>query len=833
VLGRQLTSPLVLILIAAAMVSAVVGEVLDAGVIVAIIVLNALLGFAQEWRAERALEALEQMLAPRSRVRRGGVEHDIEARELVPGDVVLLDEGDHVPADLRVLVQHRMRVDESSLTGESDSVSKSSDPVSSDAVLAERTSLLFLGTAVVHGSGEGVVVATGMHTQLGRIADLTSNVESEATPLQKRLARLGRQLGIASVGIAMLVVLVGVLGGREWGEMAMTGIALAVAVIPEGLPAAVTVTLALGVRAMLRRKALVRRLQASETLGSATVICTDKTGTLTENQMTVQRIWLPTSGVVEVEGAGYAPEGRFVRDGHAIEVDDELARLLRGALENNHAELEQVDGEWHALGEPTEAALVVVARKAGLTRDDEHVGEVPFESSRKRMTTVVRRGTNYVVMVKGAPETLIERAITCGGASLDSTKRRELLDVVDEIGRLGLRTLAFAERELDQLPDDLETVERELDLLGIVGIIDPPRAGVTQAIALARRAGIRTLMVTGDAPGTATAIAERIGLSTERVVSGAELDSLDDDALKELLESDVLFARSSPEQKLRIVKALQAGGEVVAMTGDGVNDAPALQRAEIGIAMGQRGTEVARRAADLVLTDDNYASIVRAVEEGRRQYDNIQKFVRYLLSSNVGEVFAIGINVLIGGPLILLPAQILWTNLLTDGVTALALGAEPVEPDAMSRPPRERGEGILTRSALLSVLGLGAFQGAVALWLFHDGLARGLGTDHARTLAFTGLVMVEKINVFNFRALREPIHRIGWTTNPWLLLAWLSMLLLQLAVVYVPFLQNALHTVPLTLDDWGRVFAIAIWVWVVPEAYKALRSANGSRRVPG
>jgi P-type Ca2+ transporter type 2C len=828
--ARQFADVLVGILAVAALISLSLGDVADAATIGAILVLNGALGFTQEWRAERVLAALRRMLTPHATVRRDGEAREIVARDLVPGDVVVLAAGAHVPADLRLVAVEGLRVDESSLTGESASVEKGTAPVDPEAPLAERPSMAWMGTAVTDGHGAGVVVATGMATELGRIARLTQSVAHPPTPLQRTLGRLGRQLGALALAIAALVFAVGLGTGKGALLMFMTGVSLAVALVPEGLPAVVTITLALGVRSLVRRRALLRRLHAAETLGAATVICTDKTGTLTQNEMTVQRIRLAAT-CVDVTGVGYAPVGDFLVERRPIAAGGHAD--LRAALETgvvcNHARLVREGDAWRPGGEPTEAALLTAARKAGVERPaDLHVvRELPFSATRKRMTVVAARGAAHVAHAKGAPEVILARCTRILDAgeerALTAADRARALDAFRELGACGLRTLALARRPLPAgvvLDDD--AVERDLTLLAVVGIIDPPRVEVPQAVALARSAGIRVVMITGDAPATATAIGDRIGLPVARAVTGPELDTMDDAALRRALASDALFARTTPEHKLRIVTVLQAMGHVAAMTGDGVNDAPALRKADVGVAMGIRGTDVAKGASDMVLTDDNFASIVSAVEEGRRQYDNVQKFVRYLLSSNAGEVLAIFLNVLLGGPLILLPVQILWINLVTDGMSAVTLGLEPVESGVMHRPPRQRNEPIVGRAGLLLVLALGGYMGLATLGLFQLYLT---SSDPARaaaaqTVAFTGIVVLEKMNVFNFRAFRVPLARVGLLTNPWLLLAVATTIGLQAAAVYVPFLQRGLHTVPLRAEDWLLMLLVAAPILAVTELAK-------------
>ncbi len=843
VLARQFLDVLIAILVVAAVISAAIGEIGDAMTIAMIIVLNGILGFVQEWKAEKALEALANMLAPKCTVLRDGREQEIDARELVPGDVVLLEIGDRVPADLRLVETVNLKADESALTGESVSVHKDTVPTVPDAPLASRRSMVWMGTSITNGRARGVVVATGMATAFGRIAELTQSIDNERTPLQRKLAVLGKQLGVMSIAISVLVAAAGWLLGKPLLEMFLTGVSLAVAVVPEGLPAVVTITLALGVRAMVRRRALLRRLQAAEALGAATVICTDKTGTLTQNQMTVRRIWL-AAGEVQVTGTGYDPAGHFEVGGQKLDYHQrsDLLALLETGLVCNHARVEKDDRGWHQAGEPTEAALVVAAYKAWLSpsAEDKAVTEFSFNSIRKRMTVIEQRAEGRIAFVKGAPEILLERCtkILDGDTErpLTDEDRRVFAAACTSMAENGLRTLALARRRLPaNIALDEDAVESGLTLLGAVGIIDPPRPEVAQAVATAGEAGIRVVMITGDAPATALAIARRIGMPAQQAVTGQHLETLDDASLTRLLAGDVVFARTTPEHKLRIVSLLQHGGGIVAMTGDGVNDAPALKKADIGIAMGLRGTDVAKGAADMVLTDDNFASIIGAVEEGRRQYDNIQKFVRYLLSSNTGEVIAIFVNILLGGPLILLPVQILWMNLVTDGMTAVALGLEPVEKGVMKRPPRALHEPVLDRAGMLMIILLGGYIGASTLWLFHYYLADGhmQALAVAQTVAFTGIILLEKMNVFNFRSLQAPMPVIGVFTNPWVIGAWAVTVGLQVCAVYVPFLQQALHTVPLGWRDWGMIFVLALPVFVVTELYKWLLWFRQGRGIGG
>ncbi len=831
---RQFTDTLILILVAAAAISAAIGEITDAVTIAIIVILNGILGFVQEYKAQKEIDALRKMLHPDAKVLRDGKEQVIDAGEIVPGDIVMLEIGERVPADLRLLVASNLKIDESPLTGESAPVSKSTDPVPERSPLALQSDMAWMGTTVVNGWGKGIVVATGMQSEFGKIATMTQSVEQKPTHLQKQLARLGKKLGLYSVLISILVALVGWLSGKDLMEMFLTGVSLAVAVVPEGLPAVVTITLALGIKAMVRQKALLRRLQAAETLGAATVICTDKTGTITKNEMTVKEIWLAHEKL-HLTGTGYDPAGHFERNGkrHDYKQDKPLQLFLKTGLLCNHATLQKEHDRWKIIGEPTEAALIVAAYKAWMSKDDKVrvVSEFSFNSERKRMSVVYEEDGKLIAYVKGAPEVILERATQIQEGEtirpLDAAYRAKITRVYEGMAEKGLRTLALAYRELpEKISLDAESVEKELVFLGIAGIIDPPHEEVPDAIEATASAGVKVIMITGDNPKTARAIAAEVGLFVDEALTASELEKMDDATLREKLRGEVLFARARPADKLRIVKNLQQLDHVVAMTGDGVNDAPALKQADIGIAMGRKGTDVAKSASDMVLLDDNFATIIKALREGRRQYDNIQKFVRYLLSSNTGEIIAIFVNILLGGPLILLPVQILWMNLVTDGMTAVALGLEKAEKGIMQRPPRAKEEPILDRYGIMMILFLGSYIGFATLWLYHHYLTSGVAnaTLLAQTVAFTGIIILEKMNVFNFRSLSGPISlTTGWFSNKWVLLAVVVTVSLQVAAVYLPWLQETLHTTALGLREWGLIVAAALPLFLVTELYKYIR----------
>ena len=687
ILLRQFQGFLVLLLIAAAVVALLLGEHIDSIAIALVVVLNGILGFIQEWRAETALSALRNMLAPKTRVMRDGILVEVDRREIVPGDLILLDAGDQVPADAQLISVLELRVDESILTGESVPVAKSLKP-------EDHTDRVMMGTHVAAGRAEAIVTATGSQTDFGRIATLTGSVGEKETNLSRQLGRLGEQLGLAALGIGGAVAVIGMLVGRDVMAMIMTGLSMAVAIVPEGLPAVVTISLALGAAAMVRQNALARRLQALETLGAASVICTDKTGTLTENMMTTELLWIAGRDYTAV-GTGYDPAGRILSEGQPVRygADPDLDAALDVMVGCNHAQIRRDGAQWTMIGDPTEGALVTFAYKGWTTLPaGAALSEIPFSSERKRMSMVRWQGDQLVQLVKGAPEQVLSVCTRWrgpkGSAELTPEDRSGIEVAYAGMADRGLRVIALARRNVDRA----EVKEEGLEFLGLAGMVDPPRPEVADAIRACTFAGIRVIMVTGDGPLTARAVAGKLNMPARRTLTGTELDTLTDDELAEILKDPVLFARTSPEHKMRLVRVLQADGHIIAMTGDGVNDAPALKKADIGVAMGTRGTDVAKNAADLVLLDDNFATLERAIREGRRQFANIQRFVRYLLSSNAGEVVAILVNLALGGPLIYLPTQILWMNLVTDGVTALTLGLEPGTPEQMKTPPRPAGK---------------------------------------------------------------------------------------------------------------------------------------------
>ena len=846
ILARQFTSFLTVILIAAAAISFLLGETTDAIAIASINVMNAVLGFIQEFRAEKALEALRQLAAPHAKVRRDGKEMIVEAKGVVPGDIVLLEAGDQIPADARFIDVAYLKADESSLTGESVPSVKFVEALPEEAPLADRENMAYSGTTVTYGRGTTVVVATAMETEFGKIAEHIQKAEDETTPLQLRLKSLGMMLGGLVLLICAALFAIQLLKRQPILESFIMAVALAVSAVPEGLPAVVTVTLALGVRKMSSRNAIVRRLASVETLGSTSVICTDKTGTLTRDEMTVRRVF---SGdrFYEVSGVGYEPRGGIFEGGVRVaqEGESHLALLLRIGSLCNHASLSE-GSPWSVVGDPTEGALLALAAKGGIWRDSllEHyplVGEIPFDSARKRMTTIHEHEGVVAAYVKGAPETLLRLSRFIrrdGGAEeLGDDERARILNIVKAMAADGLRVLALAYRVLPSTESlSPEQVERELIFVGLAGMMDPPREEVSEALATTRRAGIRTVMITGDHALTARTIAQDIGLmrDTGRVVTGPELDKMSDETLEREVEDIVVCARSSPEHKVRILEALKKRGHVVAMTGDGVNDAPALKQADIGISMGITGTEVTRQAADMVLADDNFATIVGAIAEGRGIYDNIRKFIRLLLSTNLDEILLIATATLLGLPLPMLPIQILLVNIVSDGLPALALSFDPYDKDIMERKPRRPKEGIF-HGMVLFILAAAVvdFLAEVVLLLYWR-QTNFVSLERLRTIIFTSTILFELFFVFNCRSERHSIFRSHILQNKMLVLAVVLSLTLQLMVIYVPFLQRVFYTVPLGGRDWLIVVAIAsTGLLILPEVFIRRSSSPQPERAAG
>ncbi len=824
-LFEQFKNVLIITLLIATALSAFLGHGIEAVAIAVIVFFAVLLGFVQEFKAERAIEALREMAAPLAKVRRDGEEVVINASELVPGDVVMLAAGDRVPADARLLQAMNLRSDEASLTGESLPSEKEVDAIlAENAGPGDRKNMVFAGTSISYGRAVALVVATGMQTEFGRIATMLHSVETEKTPLQKNLDKVGSVLARAAFVIVLVIVAFGVFRGQSFIEMLIFGIALAVAVVPEALPAVVTISLALGVQRMVKRHALMRRLPVVETLGSTTVICSDKTGTLTRDEMTVRALY--TSGVlVEVSGSGYIPEGSFTVSGGGALPESMQELLLAGLLCNDARIVQNGEGGWQIAGDPTEGALLVVARKAGLDeytlqQESERLDEQPFSSESKRMITLHRIGKVMTAVVKGAPEVLLAGCdfVRVGGSMqrLDDVMRAALLAEADALGKRALRVLAFAVKEVAQI----RGADEGATFLGFAGMIDPPRAEAADAVRRCLEAGIRPVMITGDHPLTAEAIARELGILRDgRVVTGAMLQCMSDEELCRSVGSVSVFARVAPEHKLRIVEALQKNGEVVAMTGDGVNDAPALKRADIGISMGITGTDVSKEASAMMLTDDNFASIVAAVEEGRGIYDNIKKYLTYLLSSNIGELGLMAGATLMGIPLPLSAVQILYVNLATDGLPALALAVDPSDPDIMLRQPNDPKKGIFTRSILTLMLTGGIWSTIVNLSLFQFARASGRPLEEAMTMTFVSLVLIQFFKAYNFRSERASILRRPFA-NKWLNLAIVWELVMLTAIITIPVFRTPFGTFFLTPEDWAIVIGSAATVVPIIELLK-------------
>ncbi|MEK6813231.1 MAG: cation-translocating P-type ATPase [Nitrospirota bacterium] len=830
---NQFKNVLLAVLLVAVALSALMGHAAEAVVIGAIVLLAVVMGFIQEYRAERAVEALRALAAPAATVLRDGEERQVPARDLVPGDLLVLHTGDKVGADARLIEAVNLQAMEAVLTGESMPVEKDASLVSeAGASLGDRRNMLYAGTALTYGRGRGVVVQTGMTTEFGKIAGMLQTVERGRTPLQKELDRVGKRLVQAGLVVVALIVGAGLLRGEPLFQMFVWGIALAVAVVPEALPAVVTVSLALGVRRMVRRNALVRRLPAVETLGSTSVICTDKTGTLTKDEMTVRRIVL-AGEEIDVTGSGYEPEGGLQRGGIPVGTTDslwsDLVRLLRAGALCNDSRLRRGEAGWQIAGDPTEGALVVAAAKAGMEKaslenEAPRIGEAPFSSERKRMTTFHRGPDGLFACSKGAPEVILaaceRRATPSGETLLDPPARERILDEARRLAGRGLRVLALADRALPEAYS-AEEGERGMTLLGLVGIYDAPREEVPEAIRKCEAAGILPVMITGDHRFTAEAVAREIGLLKDgRVMTGADLDAMGAEEHARVVEEIRVYARVSPAHKLMVVEAFQGRGHVVAMTGDGVNDAPALKKADIGIAMGITGTDVSREAAAMTLTDDNFASIVAAVEEGRGIFGNIKKYLMYLLSANVGEIVLMASATLLGYPLPLSAVQILYVNLATDGLPALALAFDPPEKDLMERPPRDPRQGIFTRPvvALMAVGGL--WSAGVNMGLFAWLLSTGASVQRAMGTVFVTLILIEFGKAYNFRSDRHSIFGSGFWSNRWLNIAIAWEIALLAAVVYAPGLRDVFQTASLSPADLVVPVAAALTIFPVLEAAK-------------
>ncbi|NLJ73928.1 MAG: calcium-translocating P-type ATPase, SERCA-type [Firmicutes bacterium] len=826
IFAAQFQDFMVLVLLATTLISLFLGEIFDALAILTIVLLNSVLGFFQEYKAERSMEALKKLTVPQCKVLRDGHKHSIPAQQLVPGDVILLEAGDRVPADSRLIESMTLSVDESNFTGESVPVNKTHIWIGThDAALGDHKNMVYMSTMVTRGSGKAVVVATGMDTEIGKIAHMIQASPQVDTPLQTRLRQLGKFLVIACLVIVGVVFATGVKQGFPVYKMFMVGVTLAVAAIPEGLPAVVTIALAVGVQRMSRQNAIVRQLPAVETLGCATVICSDKTGTLTQNKMTVQQIW--TSSQWETVWAG---QGLTLENGK----EDEIYYTLVIGSVCTRAEAYSHD---EIFGDPTEAALVRIAIDSGLNQSNLRKQyrlkrEIPFDSERKRMSVLVEEQGRYYSFVKGAPDIILQRCshVMIGEEIVPLTRSRqeEILAVMDTMGSQALRILAMAWRSIGSTAQKDSALEENLIFCGLVGMIDPPRPQVSEAIRAAGLGGIRTIMVTGDHKNTAAAIAKEIGILTPqapRVLTGLEWERLTSREQQEQIKTVSVFARVAPSHKLSIVRALQKNGEIVGMTGDGVNDAPAVKEADIGISMGIQGTDVTREASAMVLADDNYETIISAIKEGRGIYDNIRKFIRYLLACNVGEVLTMFVATLVGLPLPLVPIQILWMNLVTDGLPAIALGLDPMDPDIMLRSPRPSKEGVFARRLLpkimlsgliISSCTLGIFL--FSLWYYSQDISR------ARTLAFTTLVMAQLIFVFQCRSEYYSIFQIGFLSNLFLVLSTLVSAGMHLFILYNSTMQSIFQTIPLTFDDWLLVAVFATWSLLLDTVFRMARN---------
>jgi len=853
---QQFKGTMVVILIIAAIVSAAVATVqgtveewFDAAVIMVIVFLNAILGFVQENRAEKTMQALKELTAPRVKVVRNGVETEVPSKDLVPGDVVILATGDKVSADARLLESVNLKVNEASLTGESVPIVKNADMIlEKDAFLGEKTNMVFSGCIVEYGRGRAVITSTGMNTALGKIAGLIQT-EPEETPLQKRLKVLGKQLGIAVLLISVFIFVAGLIQGVDVLSMFLTAITLAVAAIPEGLPAIVTISLALGLQRMVKKKAVIRRLPAVESLGSATVICTDKTGTLTKGEMNIREIFVGET--VKVSGEGFEPVGEFTINGRRMDpLSDERVRwLLNAGVLCNDATLLEEGEKWRIGGDTTEGTLMVTARKAGIDEDqliDDHprMFEIPFDSRKKRMTTVNRFGDTRYAFCKGAMENVLSICTHVrtneGVIPLTDEMRRTIQDRDAGMASRALRVLALAMREVDGVELSEEPMEREMVLLGLVGMIDSPRTEAIEAIKVSRKAGIKVKMITGDHALTAKAIAKEMGIDPRDdapVMTGRELEEISVEELSERVREVNVFARVAPEHKVKIVDALKSNGEIVAMTGDGVNDAPALRKADIGVAMGITGTDVAKEASEMVLVDDNFASIVSATEEGRGIYDNIKKFVSFLLSCNAGEVATMFIATLIfvdpGMLPFLLPIQILWINLVTDGLPALALGMEPTDPGVMDRAPRDPNKSPITRNMAYRIAIIGIVMAVGTLLAFWIEYTETGNVTSARTVAFCTLVLFQLFYVFSARSEGRTVLDLGLGSNMKLVYAVIASLCLQMVVVYLPIFNEVFRTEPIGLSEWAIIIPIALSALILNEVWKLIKRRRAAGEAPG
>jgi len=821
----QFKDILIQILLVGTLLSAFMGHATEAIAIATIVLFAVILSFVQEYRAERAIEALRRMAAPTANVIRDGKENKVPARELVPGDIILLKAGDKVPADARVIQSFNLQVEEAALTGESVPVEKRTEALGEGEIgLGDRNNMVFSGTVVSYGRGRAVVTDTGMNTEFGKITGMLQEVETAKTPLQKNLDQVGKNLAKAAGVIVAIIVALGLFRGQPFLDMVIFGIALAVAVVPEALPAVVTISLAIGVQRMVKRHALIRRLPIVETLGCTSVICSDKTGTLTKDEMTIRRIFVPGE-IYDVEGSGYDPTGSFSFKGDKVQPSQNMVTLLRAAILASDAYMINEDGRWGIKGDPTEGAFIVAGAKAGLDKvslekENPRVDEIPFTSESKRMTTLCAQGGGHASYSKGADEVVLNHCAMYQKGDkierLDDTVRREFLNVSANMAKEALRVLAVAYK-----PDALKKdAEKDMIFLGFVGMIDPPRPEAKAAVRNCRDSGIKPVMITGDHPLTAEAIARELGILRHgRVVTGIELDRIKDEDLERDIEKIDVYARVSPAHKLRVITAFQKRGHVVAMTGDGVNDAPALKKADVGIAMGITGTDVTKEVAAMTLTDDNFASIVAAVEEGRHIFGNIKKYLMYLISSNIGEIGLMAGASLWGMPIPLTAVQILYVNLATDGLPALALAVDPPEPDLMRRKPRRQGSGIFTRPVVILMLVGGLWSTMVNICIFVWALKSGMELEEAMTMTFVSLILIQFVKAYSYRSDRQSVIHKPFANN-WLNLAIVFQLVLLAMIIYLPFLHEPFGTYRLPLFDWTVAALLAISVVPVLEATK-------------
>ncbi len=824
ILLNQFKDFMVLVLLAATLISGLLGEFTDAITIIAIVVINGILGFIQEFKAEKSLNALKELTAPMAHVIRNGELAQILAKDIVPGDLVYFEGGDRIPADVRIIVSHGLHIEESALTGESVPVLKVDGTIQDTEVpLGDQRNMAFMGTLVTRGTGQGIVIGTGMHTEMGKIADLIQSTDTMQTPLQQRLEQLGKILIVVALALTAMVVIAGIMHDHNPYQMFLAGVSLAVAAIPEGLPAIVTIALALGVQRMIKRKAIVRKLPSVETLGCASVICSDKTGTLTQNKMTVTEIWVEGMKI-GVTGSGYSLKGDFLFEGKGGKPDrtSSFHKLMELNCLCNNAQIREEKKVWGIVGDPTEGALLVAAAKAGVTHASmqhwDRVKEFPFDSERKMMSVLVKnhRGSQTIA-VKGAPDVLLSRCthVLWNGnvIALTSSQKKQILETNQMMAGQALRVLAVAYRDVpagERIVDE-QQAENRLIFVGLCGMMDPPREEVRDAIKKCRLAGIRTVMITGDHQKTAEAIARQLGILPKGglTINGQDLYNMSDEEFARKVENIYVYARVSPEHKLKIVRALQARGHVVAMTGDGVNDAPAIKAANIGIAMGITGTDVSKEASSLILADDNFATIEAAIEEGRTIYDNIRKFIRYLLASNVGEILVMFLAMMAGMPLPLVPIQILWVNLVTDGLPAMALGVDQPEGDTMKRPPRSSKESIFARGLGWKIISRGLLIGVCTLAAFWITLqAEPDNLVKAQTMAFSTLVMAQLIHVFDCRSEHSVFHRNPFQ-NKYLVLSVIVSVLLLVGVIYLAPLQPIFKTVPLNGKEWMILLGFA------------------------